>query len=167
MDISSRNGWPSNRLSNFAANRFVVDDVVCGGMEGFLQSLKFEDPEVQLAVCALSGATAKKRGSARTRAWQAVQTLWWRGAAMDRHGPAYQALLDRAFRAMFEQSRQFRTALAATGKAELSHAMGRTDPRESILTAAEFCGRLLALRAEIAADEGLIDNPFPACHPCH
>ncbi len=167
MEIGSKNGWPADRVTNFADNRFAIDGVDCGGMEGFLQATKFADPDIQVEVCALAGARAKKRGSSRTRAWQAVQTLWWRGVALDRHGEGYQRLLDRAFRAMFEQSAAFRVALAATGTAALAHSMGRTDPRETILTIDEFCSRLTALRDGLHADPSLIENPFPPCHPCH
>ena len=73
--------------------------------------------------------------------------LWWRGRAIDRFGPDYQALLDRAYRALFDQAPEFREALAATGAAPLVHSVGNPDPRETVLTEAELCDRLMALRA--------------------
>lgn len=167
MDIGSRNGWPADEVTNFAAHRFVFDEVECGGMEGLLQALKFEDPDMQPAVCALAGAAAKRRGSGRTRTWQKAQTLWWKGIAMDRHGEAYQAFLDRAYRALFEQCPAFRRALYATGTAVLTHSIGWDDPARTILTVEEFCGRLMRLRSGMFADASLVENPFPACHPCH
>jgi hypothetical protein len=167
MEVGSKAGYPANRLTNFAYNRFVLDGVECAGMEGLLQSLKFDKPHVQVEVCKLSGLAAKKRGSARTRTWQKVQTLWWRGEPLDRHGPEYQAVLDRAYRAMFEQSPAFRRALFASGNAVLKHSIGRTRTSETILTVAEFCSRLTALRAELLSDPALVENPFPACHPLH
>ena len=42
MDIGSKAGYPASSLSNFAGHRFVIDDVECYSMEGFLQSLKLK-----------------------------------------------------------------------------------------------------------------------------
>jgi hypothetical protein len=38
-------------------------------------------------------------------------TLWWRGKPYDRLSDEYQALLNRAYQALFDQSEQFQTAL--------------------------------------------------------
>src|SRR5579883_2377146 len=149
MDVSSSAPYPAGRLSNFADNPFVLDGISCGGMEGFLQSLKFADPEAQRRVSALTGAAAKDAGAGQN--WQASQTLYWRGVALAREGEAYQRLLDRAYDAMAAQNERFREALRATGDAVLTHAVGRTDPRETVLTAAEMCERLHRLRAVLAA----------------
>lgn len=119
-------------------------------MEGFLQSLKFDKPHIQVEVCKLVGFAAKKRGQARTHTWQQVQKLWWQGKEFDRHGAEYQNLLDWAYRAMFEQNEGFRKALAATGNAGLTHSIGRTRPSETILTQQEFCSRLMNLRNRLA-----------------
>lgn len=47
MDIGSGNGYPSAALSNFAPHPFTIDGIQCNSMEGFLQSLKFKDEEMQ------------------------------------------------------------------------------------------------------------------------
>ena len=47
MDIGSQNGYPSGALSNFAPHPFEIDGIKCNSMEGFLQSLKFSNPEMQ------------------------------------------------------------------------------------------------------------------------
>lgn len=62
MDIGSSTGYPSSVLSNFAPHSFVFDGVKCASMEGFLQSLKFQDPEMQKHVCTLVGRKAKFKG---------------------------------------------------------------------------------------------------------
>ena len=59
MDIGSGSGFPSGTLSNFAPHPFVIDGVECNSMEGFLQSLKFSNPEMQAEVCKLVGKAAK------------------------------------------------------------------------------------------------------------
>lgn len=46
--------------SNFTENHFVFDGVECGSMEGFLQSLKHPEPEVQERICSLVGKYAKR-----------------------------------------------------------------------------------------------------------
>ena len=72
--------------------------------------------------------------------------LWWRGEPVDRLSDAYQALLDRAYDALFAQSKKFRVALAASGNARLIHTIGKTDPCETILTVDELCSRLERIR---------------------
>ena len=54
MDIGSGAGFPAGTLSNFAPHPFVIDGVQCNSMEGFLQSLKFKDAEMQKSVCLLA-----------------------------------------------------------------------------------------------------------------
>ena len=62
MDIGSGTGYPSANLSNFSPHVFTVDGIECNSMEGFLQSLKFQDPEMQKHVCTLVGKKAKFKG---------------------------------------------------------------------------------------------------------
>jgi protein GP30.3 len=119
-------------------------------MEGFLQSLKVEDRAEQEHICALAGGEARGRG--QRHAWNTTGTLWWRGEPVDRLSAAYQALLDRAYEALFAQSRKFRDALAASGEPKLTHSIGKDDPCETILTTDELCGRLERLRARLVAD---------------
>lgn len=46
MDIGSGNSYPAVSLSNFSPHPFIIDDILCNSMEGFLQSLKFKDIEM-------------------------------------------------------------------------------------------------------------------------
>lgn len=163
MDIGSKHGYPAGALSNFTPHPFKIDGVYCASMEGFLQSLKFENKGVQEEVCRLVGFAAKKRGSCRTKAWQRAQSLWWRGVKLDRHGEKYQELLDRAYLAMYSQSGSFRRALVASGKAVLRHSIGRTNPRETILTVSEFCGRLMRLRDRTGENTMAAVDVCPDC----
>lgn len=114
-------------------------------MEGLVQAFKFDKPHIQVEVCKLVGLAAKRRGSKRNKAWKQRQTLWWDGVAYDRHGPEYQLLLDAAFDALSEND-GFRRALIATGKSNLTHAIGKNDPRDTVLTEREFCSRLTKIR---------------------
>jgi predicted NAD-dependent protein-ADP-ribosyltransferase YbiA (DUF1768 family) len=62
MDIGSGKGYPSSALSNFSPHPFVLDGVEIASMEGFLQSLKFSNIEIQKEVCKLIGKAAKFKG---------------------------------------------------------------------------------------------------------
>lgn len=46
MDIGSGTGYPSANLSNFHPHAFTIDGIACASMKGFLQSLKFENPDM-------------------------------------------------------------------------------------------------------------------------
>lgn len=148
MDIGSGNGYPSSALSNFSPHMFTIDGVECKSMEGFLQSLKFKSTDMQIEVCKLVGKAAKFKG--KRKPWYRTQTLYWGGKEYKRSEKEYQSLLDRAYRAMFEQSESFRNALKAAGKdAVFTHSMGKNDQSKTILTTSEFCGRLMKLKAEL------------------
>lgn len=148
MNIGSGSGYPSSALSNFSPHPFILDTIECKSMEGFLQSFKFKSPELQVEVCKLVGKMAKFRG--KKKPWYRTQTLYWGGTEYKRSGKEYQNLLDRAYRAMFDQSEGFRNALKAAGKdATFSHSLGNNDETRTVLTVSEFCGRLMKLKAEL------------------
>ena len=147
MDIGSKNGYPSAALSNFAPHRFIIDGVECKSMEGFLQSLKFSNPAMQEEVCKLVGLAAKRRGSQKH--WQQDQTLYWKGQPIKRDSQEYQALLDRAYDALYCNP-GFQAALLACGKqATFTHSIGKIKQNETVLTRAEFCSRITKLHARI------------------
>ncbi|WP_078598540.1 hypothetical protein [Evansella clarkii] len=150
MNIGSGAGYPAASLSNFTPHPFVIDGVECTSMEGFLQSLKFSNPDMQLEVCKLFGGHAKKKGSRKNKHWKRTQTLYWRGKPIPRKSPEYQALLDRAFDALAENE-GFQRALLATGDATLTHSMGRNKESDTVLTTREFCHRLTVIRDRLRA----------------
>ena len=146
MDIGSGTGYPSSALSNFAPHSFVFDGVECASMEGFLQSLKFQDPEMQKHVCTLVGRKAKFKG--KRKKWFKTQTLYWQGEEIPRDSDRYQELLDQAFEAL-SQNEGFRRALLATQNATLTHSIGKNKKSETILTKNEFTSRLTKLRKRL------------------
>lgn len=149
MDIGRGCGYPASSLSNFAPHPFVIDGVECASMEGFLQSLKFASPDIQVEVCKLVGYAAKKRGASKN--WRESQTLWWRGVAYDRKGKNYQNLLDRAYEEL-SKNEGFRSALLATRDSNLTHSIGKSKKNDTILTRSEFCSRLMKLRDKIKSE---------------
>lgn len=148
MDIGSGKGFPMGNLSNFSPHPFIIDEVECASMEGFLQSLKFDKPHIQIEVCKLIGLQAKRRGQKRNKNWKRVQKLWWQGLEFDRRGDDYQKLLDRAFEALSQNS-SFRKALLATGKNPLTHSIGKSKKSDTVLTESEFCSRLMKIRDKL------------------
>lgn len=143
LDIRSNGLYPSGVLSNLCSNGFRFDRMVCGSMEGFLQSLKRQDRDKQRQICSMKGGNARKMS---VTSWQTDQIVWWKGQAIDRQGKEYQDLLRRAYQAMFEQNERFRMALMQTRGITLTHSEGETNPYKTILTPAEFCGILTELR---------------------
>ena len=143
MDIGSKNGNPASALSNFAPHPFIIDDIQCNSMEGFLQSLKFESEEMQKYVCTLVGFAAKKKG--KNKNWRDKQTLYWKGVPIKRDSDKYQILLNKAYNALYENGK-FQSALKATNGATLTHSIGKNKKSETVLTTQEFCSRLTYLR---------------------
>ncbi|PLS19398.1 hypothetical protein CVD28_03000 [Bacillus sp. M6-12] len=146
MDIGSGTGYPSASLSNFSPHPFVIDGVECASMEGFLQSLKYSNPDMQKHVCTLVGKQAKFKG--KKKAWYRTQTLYWQGEEINRHSERYQELLDKAFSCL-ATNEKFQKALLATGTATLTHSMGHNDESRTVLTTREFCSRLTKIREEL------------------
>lgn len=150
MNIKSGERYPACALSNFAPHRFVVDGVECYSMEGFLQSLKFKNPEMQKEVCKMVGAKAKQFGA--NKRWYEKQILYWKGTPISRHSKYYQDLLDKAYEALAENTK-FKRALLATGNAKLTHNIGKANANETILTKKEFISRLVKIRKRLLNGE--------------
>lgn len=148
MDIGSGNGYPQANLSNFTPHPFVIDGIQCASMEGFLQSLKFKNPDMQVEVCKMVGLQAKRKGAKKNKYWKQTRTLYWRGTPINRDSIEYQYLLDKAFQAL-AQNEKFRKALLATNNATLTHSVGHNNKKETVLTTQEFCSRLTKLRTAL------------------
>ena len=107
MDIGSGKEYPSNALSNFAPHPFVFDGVEISSFEGFLQSLKFSNPDMQKEVCKLVGKAAKAKGR------PALQELVEMGAVSINCGdiqlvPEYSATnLNKAINSVSERRKKF------------------------------------------------------------
>lgn len=143
IDIWSKSTYPAEVLSNLCSNGFRFDGMVCGSMEGFLQSLKQKDPAKQRQICSMKGKNAKKMSGS---GWQTDQVVWWKGQAIDRQGEHFQKLVYEAYQAMFNQNERFRAALMSTRGIKLYHSRGEQSPYNTILTENEFCNILTELR---------------------
>lgn len=146
LDIGAAIPGVAGRLSNFTRRLFVFEGVTCKSIEGLLQSLHYKDLHEQEEVCALSGMSAKRKGAAKGAEWQNTQTLWWKGVEYDRHSPAYQMLLSRAYKTVYQQDDRFRRDLFKVRGYTLTHRVGGVNPERTILTEKEFCDLLTTLR---------------------
>lgn len=143
LDIRSNGLYPSNVLSNLCSNRFVFDGMICGSMEGFLQSLKQKDLDKQRQICSMKGGNARKKS---VTSWQTDQILWWKGREINRQSDEFRLLVEDAYEDMFFQNERFRTALMQTRGMKLAHTTGEENPYKTILTPSEFCGILEQIR---------------------
>jgi len=151
MDIGSNNKGAAGRLSNFTPRPFVFRGIACASAEGVLQGLKFKDPNIQKHCCTLVGFKAKKYGAKKN--WQTTQTLWWQGNPIKRDSDEYQSLLDDLFDALYTGNKKAKKTLLSTGKANLTHSIGRSKKAETVLTKQEFCSRLMKIRNKLQAGE--------------
>lgn len=147
VDIHSKGEYPSCALSNFAEYEFFIDNVKCAGMEGFLQSLKFRSVRKQKQVCLLSGKEAKysTRHTLAQLRWRMTHKLYWQGKRINRLSDEYQKLLDRAYEALSENV-NFQAALKVSLPYRLTHSIGKTDMRKTVLTEYELISRLERIR---------------------
>jgi predicted NAD-dependent protein-ADP-ribosyltransferase YbiA (DUF1768 family) len=152
MDIGSGKAYPAGALSNFSPHHFVLDGVDIASMEGFLQGLKFKNPDMQVEICRLVGRKAKHKG--KCRKWWRRGILYWCGQEINRYSLEYQDLLDRAYEAMFTQSNSARNALLASQNAVFQHSLGKNDPKLTVLTTQEFCSRLTRIRSKLQKPKG-------------
>lgn len=150
MDIGKGNSYPSSALSNFSPHPFELDGVFCNSMEGFLQSLKFSNPEMQKYVCTLVGIKAKRKGSKKN--WKQKQILYWQGKEYKRNSEEYQNLLDRAFEQL-STNKSFQKALLSSGNSKLTHSIGKNKINDTVLTEREFCSRLTKIRTALIKGE--------------
>lgn len=143
LDIWSKSPYPANVLSNLCSNGFRFEGVLCGSMEGFLQSLKYQNIDKQRQICSMKGKNAKNMTSTH---WQTDQIVWWKGIAINRQSQDFQDLIRRAYQAMFEQNERFRIALMSTRGMKLYHSQGEQNSFKTILTESEFCSTLTEIR---------------------
>lgn len=149
MDI--RFGTPDGALSNLTPRFFVFRGVPCASMEGLLQSFKFAEPHVQKVICTLSGHEARRAGFETD--WRPKQMLYWMGGLYPRDSIEYQHLLEEGYTSLFTQNEDAAQALKDTGDRPLCHSVGRSNPKETILTEREFIKYLTKMRNILLAEK--------------
>jgi predicted NAD-dependent protein-ADP-ribosyltransferase YbiA (DUF1768 family) len=151
INIGSQGKWPANKLSNFSVSPFIFDGVECASAEGFIQALKFPDPEKQKQVCQLVGRKAKFVGKKAKKRIQQKGKVWWQGKEFKFRSAEHFDLIERALRAKFTQNDAAKRALLATRDATLTHNMGYKESNWTSLPAREFMRMLHKIRNELQA----------------
>lgn len=156
IDIWSKNAYPADVLSNLCSNGFRFEGMICGSMEGLLQSLKYKELDKQRQVCSMKGKNARKR---TINSWQTDQVVWWKGKPIDRQGKEFQVLVRNAYQAMFNQNDRFRTALMSTRYIKLYHSRGESNSFKTILTEKEQCDILIDMRENYDQRDKMLVKP--------
>lgn len=147
-DINPEGRHPEDILSRLCNNDFCYDGIQCGCMEAFLQSLRYQNPEIQRQVCVMSASELGYRlEEYPTIDWRENQTLWWKGKPIKRDSRKYRRLIYEAHADMFRWSYRFRSVLMQTAEKKLTFDSGNHNPWECLLTDKEFCKILTRLRS--------------------
>ena len=152
LDIVAKGMYPANVLSNYKREEvpFFVDDIPCHSIEGFLQSLKTPDINLQRELCLKSGSSARHLGRMLTKdSWKKSQILYWKGVPIARNSSEYMKLVKRAYTSRFEHSEEFRKALGDSRGYALLHTCGNNNQMDTVLTQDEFINILNSLRDEL------------------
>lgn len=142
-DICAKGRHPEDILSNWCSNDFCFEGIQCSSMESFLQSLKYEDTELQAKVCLEDARWLNKYD---TDDWQKNQILYWKGNAIRRNSRAYKRLIYGAYEAMYIWCARFRDCLMSTTGKKLLFDSGKNDMERCVLTDKEFLFILRKLR---------------------
>lgn len=143
IDIHSQLPGIPGILSNLHPKPFIMNGLMFGSIEGFLQGLRCKDQERQLQIFKMYGIDAKRTGRENPIK---QDTLYFKGVPFNRHSEYYQKMLKKAFMCCFVQNDKFQKALYDSVGYELCHSIGKTDPAETILTEEEFIGTLNFIR---------------------
>ncbi len=137
------------KLSNFWPYNFTIDGVPCTSIETWLQSMKFQDPEMQTMMCASEKSwQAYKAGNALGNDWKDTQYLWWQQVPYKRGSMDYLKLLERGYEECFRQNPDFRQALIDSEFDLLTHhIIGKNDQIDTVLTVSEYLYNMYRLRS--------------------
>lgn len=114
-------------------------------MEGFLQSLKFQEDKEKEAFSKMDGRSSKLAGADKK-----YGSLYWHGRPYDRYSKEYVDLLSKAYEAMCLQNTMFQDALKASQPRILMHTIGKWRREHTVLTWWEFTCILTKLRSKLA-----------------
>lgn len=147
IDIHSQFPGHAGNLSNLANHPFLLNGIYYGSMEGFLQSLRVKDVEMQKEVAAMHGIKAKMQGQ-----YHIIKndTMYYKGVPFNRFSTKYPQLVAEAYDKCFAQNESFQMSIYATRKHTLRHSIGKSDATQTILTENEFLGNLLGLKYKYA-----------------
>ena len=131
VDIDFRsNNVIEKVLSNLYKSPFVYENRFHASLEGFLQSLKFEDKHEQECVARLHGFEAKRAG----RVLYNKECLYFKDHKITRMDFTYHFLLEEVYIECFKQNETKLLALHTLSNCNVRHSIGKQTPTQTILT---------------------------------
>lgn len=152
LNVGDKSNPLAKDLSNFTERHFIIDGVTCHSIEGFIQSLKFSDPEKQKEICKSVGPIAKSLGKQATKDWKLDNKLYWNGQTIDRRSDEYQEIITKLFDTVFDQDPTYREAIKQAQPFILIHSIGKLYFYQTTLTQKEFVNQLNRLKQRIGDD---------------
>jgi hypothetical protein len=141
----------SSALSNMFPYTFYFHGFKVASVEGFLQSLKHQDPSMQQEVFNYYGKDAYHlRAASFINDWRKTGILYFNKEEISRFSIEYQKLLNELYLSLLS-NRFFVNTLKYTGEKELIHSDGNLDPNETILTSKEYILRIEYMRDYLLA----------------
>lgn len=150
INIHSTAHGIAGELSNLRMRPFSFRGFRCLSIESLLQSFKFQGMDRQAKVCEMAPFPAKEYGRLYGKGWRRRGMLWWAEQPMARESEEYQDILRDVYRTAAQADPRFADALVQSRPHTLTHAIGRSDIYETILTEREFVTILTELREELA-----------------
>lgn len=144
IDIKYKEWGLAGRLSNLARYTIFLDGIEYSSIEAFFACLRHWDEKKKLICTKTWGNVAHNLGHVN-KYWMEVQRVNYLGNEIDRHSDEYNLLITSAYDALYENL-EFRKALEHSEGYELTHSIGKSDKRKSLLTEREFIGQLNRLR---------------------
>ncbi len=136
----------SSVLSNLYPISFIFKGKRVNSIEGVLQSLKYDDKNLQNVILKYHGMDAyNTRGANSSDFWGEKGLLYWQGKPMKRDSQEYQVFLDELYLSV-SKNPLYRKCLLATGDKYLLHHFGKDNINETVLTRFEFEQRINSLR---------------------
>ncbi len=142
-------------IGNLAHTPFVLRGLPCASIEGFWQSLKFEDELDRRRIRGLFGKAAKTAAFDRPT----PERFDYDGKSYVTSSPEHRALMLEACRAKFAQNEEARTALLSTGDRPLTHRVRRDSASIPGVVLADFWMRIRKSLRTAESDEGDAATP--------
>ena len=140
------------QLGNFAPARFWIDRVYCRSAEGYIQSLKFADPDKQREVCRMVGVRAKFAGKKAGKRIAREGTVFWQGESVLFGSDQHQRWIELGIEAKFRQDFDSQFDLISTGDQSLIHDTGHPESRFTSLPSSAFVTTVSQIRLNLISE---------------
>lgn len=158
-DLAPINAWSRSTeqigrdLSNFSHHEFVLDNRKYASIEGFYNSLLYNDPARRAKIAEMWGLEAKKAGKSSN-----LQAFRYGKETIKLGSEEHHNLIERALRAKFDQNPELREAFIKTHPRPIIHDTGAPDKVGAHFPREILEGMLTRIRSEYVAAKKLIGS---------